>query len=135
MARRVFQDTWRAFAPWIACQIRAGVIGISKCFMPNSDSASTTALATDGRPPDVPASPQPLAPSGLLLVGTGWLSDVDHRCVVRARHSVIHERAGHQLAVGVVDGILQQNLSETLHDAALDLAFDQKRIDDRARDH
>jgi hypothetical protein len=65
------QADCRAFASSIACQMRAGVIGISRCLMAYSDSASITALATDGRPPDVPASPHPLAPRGLLLVGTG----------------------------------------------------------------
>ena len=103
--------------------------------MPDSvfDNASITALATDGSPPDVPASPQPLAPSGLLLVGTGWLSDVDHRRVVRARHGVVHERAGHQLAVEIVDGLLKQHLAQALHHAALNLALDQQRIDDGAK--
>ena len=31
-------------------------------------------IGDGGSPPEVPASPQPLAPSGLLLVGTGWLA-------------------------------------------------------------
>ncbi len=42
--------------------------------MPNSDSASTSAFITDGRAPAQPASPQPLAPSGLVVAGTGWLA-------------------------------------------------------------
>src|SRR4026207_809633 len=111
--------------------MRDGVIGISRCRTPYSDRASITALATEGRPPDVPASPQPFAPSGLLLVGTGWLAtlinggagagraaalaaggivlgragrggDIDQGCVVRARHRVVQERAGHKLPVGIV---------------------------------
>ena len=119
-------------ASWIACQMRAGVIGISRCLMPYSDSASITAFTTAGSPPEQPASPQPLAPSGLVLVGTGWLRHLDHRRVVRARHGVVHERAGQQLAVVVVDRLLQQRLADALHHAAMDLALDQQRIDDGA---
>src|SRR4029078_134408 len=40
--------------------------------------------------------------------------------------------AGHELAVGAVDGILEQNLSKALPDAALDLSLDQERVDERA---
>jgi hypothetical protein len=32
--------------------MRAGVIGISRCLMPNTDSASITASATAGSPPE-----------------------------------------------------------------------------------
>jgi hypothetical protein len=42
--------------------------------MPYSDRASTTAFMTAGNDPAQPASPHPLAPSGLVLAGTGWLS-------------------------------------------------------------
>src|SRR5215472_6051448 len=60
----------------IACQIRAGVAGISRLLTPSGDSASITALTIAGSAPTVPASPAPLAPSGLRLVGTGleWIS-------------------------------------------------------------
>src|SRR5262249_42223091 len=58
-------------ASWMACQARAGVIGISRWRMQYRESASITAFATQGRPPEVPASPQPFAPTGLVFVGTG----------------------------------------------------------------
>ena len=32
------------------------------------------AFMTDGKAPAQPASPQPFAPSGLVVAGTGWLS-------------------------------------------------------------
>jgi hypothetical protein len=41
--------------------------------MPNSPSASTTAFIVAGKDPAQPASPHPLAPSGLVRAGTGWL--------------------------------------------------------------
>src|SRR5579884_2730245 len=42
------------------------------------------------------------------------------------------ELAGEQLTLCVVDDALEQRLSQALNDAALDLAFDQHRIDHRA---
>jgi hypothetical protein len=42
--------------------------------MPYPDSASTTAFITAGSDPAQPASPHPLAPSGLVFADTGWLS-------------------------------------------------------------
>ncbi len=56
----------------IADHTRSGVAGMSMWRMPNSASASTSAFITDGRAPAQPASPQPLAPSGLVVAGTEW---------------------------------------------------------------
>ena len=50
-------------------QIFSGVAGMSRWVMPNGERASTTALTTAGVEPMVPASPMPLAPSGLRGVG------------------------------------------------------------------
>src|SRR5438477_12622295 len=63
-----FRDHARAVCN--ACQIRNGVNGMSTCRTPCSASASSTAFIAHGRPPAQPASPQPLTPSGLVLVGT-----------------------------------------------------------------
>src|SRR5262245_39346973 len=57
----------------IARQIRSGVAGISMWRTPRWERASTSALATAGMAPTQPASPAPLTPSGLVLVGTGLL--------------------------------------------------------------
>src|SRR5215813_6572151 len=68
-------DRYRHFA-WpsrIARQIRSGVAGISMWRTPRWERASTSALATAGMAPTQPASPAPLTPSGLVLVGTGLL--------------------------------------------------------------
>lgn len=48
-----------------ACQTRRGEAGMSMCRTPRSARASTTAFCTAGVAPMVPASPSPLAPSGL----------------------------------------------------------------------
>src|SRR5258708_4397031 len=42
--------------------------------MPSGERASTRALPTAGSAPTLPASPAPLTPSGLVLVGTGLFS-------------------------------------------------------------
>ena len=55
----------------IARHTTSGVAGISMCRTPNSESALTSAFATAGIAPTQPASPAPLTPSGLVLVGTG----------------------------------------------------------------
>src|SRR5262249_3464026 len=57
----------------IARQSRSGVAGISMWRTPRGGSAATTALATAGRAPRQAASPAPVTPSGLVLVGTGLL--------------------------------------------------------------
>ena len=49
--------------------------------------------------------------------------------VAGARHGVIHERAGDDLALGVEPDVLHQHLPDALGDAAVDLAVQQQRID------
>src|SRR5215467_6603802 len=61
-----------ARASRIACQMCSLVAGMWRSFTPSGASASTTALTIAGSAPTVPASPAPLAPSGLRLVGTGF---------------------------------------------------------------
>src|SRR5216683_2883763 len=64
----------RPFASRIACQTRSGVTGMSRCRTPSGASALLTAFRSAGSAPTVPASPTPLAPSGLTRVGTSWES-------------------------------------------------------------
>ena len=49
----------------MAAQTRSAVQGMSMCFTPRCETASTTALWIAGVEPIVPDSPMPLAPSGL----------------------------------------------------------------------
>src|SRR5207245_901098 len=52
---------------------------------------------------------------------------------VRARHGVVHERAGEQLpARGLVDAVLDERLADTLQDAAVQLPLEQDMVDDAA---
>src|SRR6185436_20066626 len=74
LKRREF--AYKALAFRIASQTRCGLAGISKWLMPSGRSASTTAFIADVIAPAHPASPQPFAPSGLVVEGTGWLCHV-----------------------------------------------------------
>ena len=111
----------------------SAVSGMSSARTPRAASASSTALTTAGTAPWQPASPTPLAPSGFCSVGTVWSKPrVQVRQQVGARHRVVHERAGHELAGFVVDRLLDQRLPESLRDAAVHLPFRHQRIDHRA---
>src|SRR5262249_24690743 len=59
---------------WIARQTRSGVTGMSRCSIPNSASASTTALTTAPSAGVVPPSPPPRNPSGFDVEGTSLSS-------------------------------------------------------------
>src|SRR5678809_1442985 len=48
----------------------------------------------------------------------------------RARHRVVHEATGQELAGRVVHALLEENVARALGDAALHLAFDDLVIDD-----
>src|SRR5437867_3462897 len=60
------------------CQIFSGLIGISTCFTPYGDNASTMALTIAGVAPIVPASPTPLTPSGFTGEGVSVRSVSNH---------------------------------------------------------
>ena len=99
--------------------MRSGVAGIGTSVTPSGASASRIAFITVGVLATVPPSPTPLAPSGFVVLGTGLKSIADRRHRVGARHAVIHQRAGQQLAaVAVVDDVLEQRLARALGDAA-----------------
>jgi hypothetical protein len=56
-------------------------------------------------------------------------ANLERRQVVGMRHAVIHQRPGHELTVFVVHRTLQQGLPDALRDAAMNLPFDNHRID------
>ena len=57
---------------------------------------------------------------------------LERRQIVGARHGVVHERGGHELAAGVVDRAFEQRLADALREAAMDLALDDHRVDQPA---
>ena len=117
----------------MARQMRSGVYGISRDRTPAGLSASSTALASAGTEPVAPASPAPLAPSALAGDGTPQSISVIGAQVVGARHEIIHEAAGQELAgVGIVGDVLAEHLADALHQAAMQLALDQLVIVDVA---
>src|ERR1051326_1035282 len=56
----------------------SGLSGMSICFTPKGDSASTTALTIAGVAPIVPASPTPFTPSGFTGEGVSVRSVSNH---------------------------------------------------------
>jgi hypothetical protein len=96
-------------------------------------SASSTALTTVGGAAIVPASPMALMPSGLVVAGISTSSETNSREVSGARHAVVEETSGHQLAgLLVVDDVFEQRLPDALRDAAVNLPLADHRIDDHA---
>ena len=112
-----------------AAQTTAGVAGMAMSSVP---IASVMALMTAAGAAIAPASPQPLMPSGLDGHLVNVVSTVSDGRYVGARHGVIHERAGDELALLVVDRAFAERLADALGDAAMHLAFDDHRIDQHA---
>ena len=71
----------------------------------------------------------PFTPSGLVGHGVTVWPRVSDGHVGRRRHEVLGERGRLQVAVGVVDRLLEQRLGEALDDAAVHLAVDDQRVD------
>ena len=90
------------------------------------------AFATAGPEPMVPASPQPLAPMGLTGVGVTVRSVSMLGTMERLGHGVIHEAAGEQLAILIVDHLFVERLRQPLGHAPMYLAIDDERINDIA---
>src|SRR6185295_12047276 len=70
------EDGAQGHQPLASCMARhtfCAVAGIATSLTPSGASASMMAFITTGMAPTVPASPAPLAPSGLYWVGTGLL--------------------------------------------------------------
>ena len=112
--------------PFIARQTRSGVIGSCQTLAP--PVAAAIALATAPGTPTTGASPTPLAPYGPSGTGTSTISVSIEGTIDGRRHRVVDERAGGELAVAVVDELLEQRPAESLGGAAAHLALDQRRV-------
>ena len=100
---------------------------------PRELRASITALTTVGGAPIVPDSAIPLMPSGFVLAGISTSSERNDGKSARARHTVVEKTAGYQLARRLfVNNILKQGLTNALSKAAMNLPFDNHRIDNHA---
>ena len=99
---------------------------------PARASASSSACANSAPTGMAPASPAPLMPSG-FAARAFLVADLDARHVERGRQQVVHERGVQQLAVLVEDQLLVEGVADALRDAAVDLPFDDQRIDARGR--
>ena len=100
--------------------------------MPSGASASAMAFMIGAVPMIVPDSPTPFVPSGFSGEGAVHLGNRQRRHLRGARQRVVHERAGGERAVGLVDHLLEHGLAEALRRAAPDLALDEQRVHHRA---
>src|ERR1051325_7849741 len=66
---------------------------------------------------------------GIAGAWSDRVTELINRDVGSTRHRVVHKLAGEQLGVLVVNAAFKQHLPERVCDAALDLAFDQQRVD------
>ncbi len=103
------------------------------CRTPRCATASITAFCTAGVAPMLPASPMPLAPSGLYVVGVAMSTSSKLGTSVGGQDGVVGEARGQRVAVGVVDDLLQQRLRDALGDAAVPLALGEQRVEHGAR--
>ena len=102
------------------------------CGRRGGETASTTALCTAGVEPIVADSPMPFAPSGLSGLSVSVFDTSKLRQLGGRRHRVVHEVRGDRVAVVVVLHLLAQRLRGALRDAAVLLAGDEQRVEDRA---
>src|SRR3989337_1960995 len=86
-----------------------------------------------GRDADAAGLAHALGPERVARRGRAGLLDQDVRHLVGARNRVVHERAGQELAVTVVDHRLEERLPQPLGEAAVKLALGKERVDHGAR--
>ncbi len=122
LARRFSPVTsWRSGWP---ARRAAGVAGIWMLRTPSGHSASMMAFMTVGVEPDRAGLADTLGADRIAL-GRHRIVElvVEVREGLRARHRIVHERAGDELtALAVVDILLEQRLADALGAAAMDLA-------------
>ena len=95
---------------------------------PSASSIAAANTAADGM---TPASPAPLMPSGFSGDGVSRWSISIRRHLRRVGHQEVHERGVEQLAVLVVGHPLVERAADALRDAAVHLALDDHRVDQR----
>src|SRR5215813_10715866 len=116
----------------IARHTRPGVAGIARSVTPSGASALITAFMIAAGAPIVPASPQPLAPSGLCVQSVVG-RQVENRNVVGPGQTIVHQRAGAELAaLSIINRVSVEGLADALDQPAVHLALDNQRVDDAA---
>ena len=95
-------------------------------------SASFTAETTAAGALIEPPSPMPFQPPERVRRRRLEVDDLDRRHLGARREQVVHEARGDELAGLVVGEVLVERAADPLDDAAVDLALDDHRVDDRA---
>src|SRR3989304_3044145 len=99
---------------------------------PKGASASTTALTMAGGPGDAAGLARALGAERVARRGRRGLVEDRDGHVGGAGHGVVHQRPAQELAVGVVDDLLQERLAHALAEAAVELPLPEERVDDGA---
>ena len=107
-----------------------GVRGTRSTRTRRSLSASSTAEATTAATGSVPGLAHALEPQRVQRRGCLEVVDLDGRDVVAARQRVVHVAGGERLPGLVVADLLEERAADAERDRALDLALDDRRIDE-----
>jgi hypothetical protein len=105
----------------MARQTRSGVSGIRMSRTPRCRTASSAAFTTAGCAGDGAGLADPLRADRVARGLVHRVAGVEVRQVGRRGHQVVDEAAGGEVAVGVVDGLLEQRLRDALGQPAVDL--------------
>ena len=121
-----------AFASRMARQTFSRVNGMSMWSMPSGASASITALTNAAGEPTFGLSPTPFAPIGWCGLGVHGVARLPVRRLERRWDEILGEVGVEVVAALVVADLLHEGYREALGEAAVNLPFDDHRIDDRA---
>jgi len=122
----IFSVSATPHSPRHAAQIFSGVAGMSRCAAPGTGVGDR--VHDGGERPGGAGFADALDAERVGGGRHALLGGHERRNVGGARHRVIHERAGDELAGAVIDEMLQQDLTDALHDRAMHLAFDDHVI-------
>src|SRR6516162_6200510 len=83
--------------------------------------------------PDRAKLTAPFCAEGIVCARRAQRLGMQHWDIVSARHAIIHEGSGQELAgYLIVNAVFAERLADTLHESAMDLPVDDHRIDNGA---
>ena len=125
-------DGNHAWPPWMMRHSFSGLSAMSRCFTPEPTQRVDRRRDDARRRAERAGLADALGAERVHRRRRHGGVQLEARKIDGARHRVVHERAGHQLAVLVVDGLLDHRLADALGQAAVDLSLDNQRVDEVA---